>query len=127
MSVSKLSENDELGLDREVLGQRLREAREYLHLSQEEVAKKVGIARAAISLIESGQRKVDAIELSKLAREYKRPTSYFTDEAPGGGGLPSDVEFAARAIQGLTKKDLDEVARFADFLRSRKETQEGAS
>lgn len=106
-------------MGREALGRRLREAREYLNLSQEEVGRRLGIPRAAVSLIESGQRKVEAIELSRFAREYKRLTSYFTDDAPGASDLPQEVAFAARAVQGLSGQDLAEVARFAEFLRSR--------
>lgn len=116
--MSDSEKQDEI-VNREALGRRLREAREYLNLSQEEVGRRLGIPRAAISLIESGQRKVEAIELSRFAREYKRATSYFTDDAPGAAELPKEVEFAARAVQGLSDQDLAEVANFAEFLRSR--------
>ena len=68
--------------DRKTLGERLREAREYLGFSQEEVATYLGVSRSALSNMESGQRKVDALELKKLAGLYKRPVSHFTgDEA----------------------------------------------
>ncbi len=53
--------------DRQLLGSRLKEAREYLGLSQDEVARIVHIPRPAISLMEAGQRKVEAIELKRLA------------------------------------------------------------
>ena len=52
--------------DRQRLGIRLREARNYLGFKQEEVASALGIPRTALSDIESGQRKVDAIELQRL-------------------------------------------------------------
>ena len=61
--------------DRQSLGARLREAREYLGLSQDEVARVVSLPRPAVSLIESGQRKVDALELKKFAELYRRASS----------------------------------------------------
>ena len=53
------------------IGTRLREIREYLSLSQQVVASSTGIARSAISDIERGVRKVDSLELRKLARLYR--------------------------------------------------------
>lgn len=105
-------------LDRIALGERLKEARDYLELSQDEVAKKIGLPRTAISLIESGQRRVDAIELQKLAELYQRAVSYFTGEVVSAQ-LPDDVEHLARAAKKLSQRDRQELARFAEFLNSR--------
>ena len=124
MSDNTTEQRDESAVEREFLSRRLREAREYLNLSQDEVAKRIGIARAAISLIESGQRRVDALELSKFARVYQRPVSHFTSEQLEDSEVPTDVAFAARAIHGLSKNDLQEVARFADFLRTKKQLED---
>ncbi|HKW17053.1 MAG TPA: helix-turn-helix transcriptional regulator [Terriglobales bacterium] len=101
------------------LAELLKQAREYLSLSQDEVAKAVGIARAAISLIESGQRRVDALELKKFAAVYQRPVSYFTGDEVAEATLPSEVEHLARAAANLSSKDREELARFAEFLQSR--------
>ena len=105
-------------LDRALLGERLRQAREYLELSQEEVAKKLDIPRSAVSLIESGQRRVDAIELRRLAQLYQRPVSYFTGEVVSAA-IPEDVEHLARTARKLSDRDRQELARFAEFLSSR--------
>jgi len=51
------------------LGDRLREARKYLGLKQEEVANYLKIPRTALPDIESGQRRVEAIELTRHAKE----------------------------------------------------------
>src|SRR5215469_18103871 len=101
------------------LAELLRQSREYLALSQEEVAKAVGIPRAAISLVESGQRRVDALELKKFAAVLHRPVTYFTGEEPKEVGLPAEVEHLARAAANLSAKDREELARFAEFLQSR--------
>ena len=105
--------------ERAHLAEMLRQSREYLALSQEEVAKAVGIPRAAISLVESGQRRVDALELKKFAAVLQRPVSYFTGEEPNDVRLPSEVEHLARAAANLSTKDREELARFAEFLQSR--------
>ena len=57
--------------ERRRLGDRLREARKYLGLKQEEVATYLKIPRTALTDIENGQRKVEAIELTRLARLYR--------------------------------------------------------
>ena len=55
------------------LADRLKKLREYLGMSQQHVADCTGITRSAISDIERGQRRVDAVELTKLARLYQHP------------------------------------------------------
>lgn len=126
MPVSRKSASDASENERTKLAEKLRQAREYLDLSQDEVSKAVGIPRAAISLIESGQRRVDALELKKFAAIYERPVSYFTGEDYGVPYLPDEVEHLARAVAGLSSKDREELARFAEFLQLRS-SKEGGS
>ena len=106
-------------VDRQLLGSRLKEAREYLELSQDEVAKALDLPRPAISLIEAGQRKVEAIELKKLAAIYQRPIGYFTGEPSAHATVPETVQHLARAAAKLTDKDREELLRFAEFLHAR--------
>ena len=102
------------------LGGVLREAREYLGLSQHEVAQHLDVPRSAISMIESGRRKVDSLELKRLAELYQRPVAHFTGDTPRiGKHRPEDVEILARTAAELTEKDRLEVVRFAEFLRAR--------
>ncbi|MGH7651512.1 MAG: helix-turn-helix domain-containing protein [Gemmatimonadaceae bacterium] len=107
--------------DRETLGERLREAREYLGFSQEDTAKFLGVPRSALSLMETGQRKVDAFELKKLATLYERPIEYFTGSDAIGSSFGSDIQHLARKVSELSQDDREELSRFADFLRSRKQ------
>jgi transcriptional regulator with XRE-family HTH domain len=117
------------------LGGRLRHAREYLSLSQQDVAASTGIPRSAISDIERGQRKVDSLELRKLAKVYRRPVSSLLgdevaeDAAHVGVADPAaadSVVALARAVQGLTDADKAEVVRFAEFLRFQAGARSGA-
>src|SRR5262245_57388951 len=111
--------------DRKTLGERLREAREYLGFSQEEVATFLGVSRSALSNIETGRRKVDALELKKLAGLYKRSVGYFTGEEAEGASFGDDVAHLARKVADLSADDRAELGRFADFLRARKRNKEG--
>ncbi len=105
--------------DRQRVGARLREAREYLGLSQDEVAKALDVPRTAISLIETGQRRVDAIELAKLAEIYQRPVGFFTGETTAPVAVPETVQHLARTAAKLTDRDREELLRFAEFLQTR--------
>ena len=110
--------------DRKALGERLRIAREYVGLKQDEVARYLSIPRSALSHIETGQRRVDALELSRMARLYQRPLSWFTSEvAPPETDLPAEIAHVARAAATLSSQDRQELARFADFLKSRSKTR----
>jgi transcriptional regulator with XRE-family HTH domain len=108
------------------LGARLKEAREYLALSQEEVAQALNLPRSAISLIETGQRRVDALELKKLAALYKRSTDHFTGEEANDHTLPESVKHLARIARtasALKDRDREELLRFAEFLKSKMDSE----
>lgn len=102
---------------RAAIAQRLRDAREYVGLSQDEVANALGVSRPAVSQIESGGRKVEATELHLLARLYRRSVDYLLTGNDPAQPDSAQLAFLARAVKGLSDKDLDEVARFAAFLR----------
>lgn len=103
--------------ERRNLGARLREAREYVGLSQDEVARALGVTRSAVSLLESGQRKVDALELKRLGELYRRPASFFTDEDVQPA--VKTVQHIARAAAGMGEADQRELLQFAEYLQSR--------
>jgi len=109
--------------DRAALAARLKEAREYVGLSQEEVAQILKVPRTAISLMEKGDRKVDAIELKKLAQIYQRSVDHLTGVIEQAKPTPEVEHLArlARTASKLTAKDLDELNRFAQFLHSKAE------
>lgn len=106
-------------VDRQLLGTRLKEAREYLELSQDEVARALSVPRTAISLIETGQRRVDAIELKKLAEIYQRPIGYFTGAEGSTVAIPETVRHLARTAAKLSDQDREELLRFAQYLQTR--------
>ena len=58
---------------------RLRAARTSAGLTQAEVAKQLAVPQSFISKCESGERRVDIVELQALARLYKKALTYFVD------------------------------------------------
>ena len=99
------------------IGQHLRSSREYLGLSQEDVAESMDISRPAVSQIEAGKRKVSAEELRRFARLYRRPYEFFLGEA---GEVADDETVGAlfRTTKELSQGDREQVLRFAQFLRN---------
>jgi len=57
-------------LTAEIIGERLKQAREEAGLSQEAVAEFLDVPRSAVSKIESGQQKIDSIQLRQLSGMY---------------------------------------------------------
>ncbi len=103
--------------DRKKLGERIRDARDYLGYSQEDVARYIGIPRSALSNIESGHRRLETLELRKLARLLEKPLNYFTDDELTP--LPDDVTHLARQAAQLSPQDRAELAKFVTYLKAR--------
>lgn len=104
-----------------VLAARLKEAREFANLSQGFVAEQTGLSRSAISEIERGVRKVESLELKRLAAVYRMPIGYFlrTDDGELAGAVPDQTtEALARAAKEMTEDNRREVLRFALFLQN---------
>lgn len=64
-------------LDHRELGERLKDARKARGLTQETVAKKIGILRTTLVAIEKGNRRVTPGELIEMAKMFGRPVSEF--------------------------------------------------
>lgn len=101
---------------RKQLAERLREAREAAGLSQEDVAQKLSLPRPAISQIENGHRRVEALELARFAKMYGKPLGFFADEEPAG---TTRLDALHRTTAQLSEGDRAEVLRFAEFLREK--------
>lgn len=107
--------------DRADIAARLKEAREYLGLSQQEVATTLNLPRTAVTMMESGQRRVDSVELKALAKLYQRPITFFTGEEEPR--LSSDVALLAKQVSKLSPQDRDELMRFSEFLMQRSQSR----
>jgi transcriptional regulator with XRE-family HTH domain len=97
------------------LAARLKEAREYVGVSQEAVAHELGIPRASVSAMEAAARRVTGLELRRLARLYRTTVNALLGEE----GQLDPVESALfRAARDLSEQDQRQVLRFAEFLRT---------
>ena len=105
------------------LADRLRREREYLGLSQEQVAAVMSVPRAAVSAFETGRRKVSSVELATLAKLYGTTTDRLL------GGEPTVDESTTqlfRATKALSDHDKEQVLRFAEFLSNAAGRQENS-
>ena len=98
----------------QILGAKLREAREYIGFKQGQVAQHLGIPSTVVSEIEKGKRSVSALELEKLAHLYQRSLQYFLGDKVA---VPADVALPARMALSLSNTDRLELQRFAEFLQ----------
>ena len=62
------------------LARRLRAARKACHVTQAQAAEGLGVARSAVSQIETGQRGVSGLELHRLAQIYSRDVGDFLQD-----------------------------------------------
>ena len=89
----------------EKLGLKLRKAREYLDLTQEQVANILNVGRDAIIRIEKGTRKVSAEELENFSRLYK----ISMDELMDSDKSFKNEQIFARGFETLSEKDQKEI------------------
>lgn len=64
------------------IGARLRQARLAVGMSQEELGSAIGLERTMIVKAESGSRRLDALELARLAATLRLPIAHFLTPAP---------------------------------------------
>jgi transcriptional regulator with XRE-family HTH domain len=64
-------------VDQKELGERIRQARERIHMSQEALAEVIKRDQKAISEYETGKRKLPAVELPTFSLALGVPVSYF--------------------------------------------------
>ena len=57
--------------------ERLRKARLEAGLTQAQVARKLGRPQSHVSNVESGQQRIDIVELKRFAKMYNKDINYF--------------------------------------------------
>ena len=63
--------------EHKVLVEKLIKAREDANLRQDDVAKLLKKTQSFISKLESGQRRIDLVQIKEFANIYKKPISFF--------------------------------------------------
>lgn len=100
------------------IGMRVAEARQYLELTEDELAEMVGAPIGDILAIEAGAEPVSASLLLDIAKALGRGIEFFTSDIAVQIAAER-TEFLARAAETLSEQDMGELKRFATYLRSR--------
>ena len=99
------------------LGTRLKKAREYLGLTQEDVAKLMGVSRVIITNIEAGTRKISAEELAKFSKIY----GWSMEELLEGEKKEENIPMFARTFNEVSKEDQEEIINLIKFKKMYKD------
>lgn len=95
----------------EKVGFKLKKAREYLNLTQEQVANILKVGRDAIIRIEKGTRKITADELSNFSSLYKISMESILDDHV----VQYTDQAFARGFETLSDKDKKEILDLIKF------------
>lgn len=100
----------------EKLNERIKMYRNQLHLSQEYVAKYLGVNRATFTQIELGNRKVSAEDLAKLGTLF----GVSSDALLYGQDLLQPTTLFARSFDNLDEIDQEEIMNLIRFKQMMK-------
>lgn len=102
-----------------ILGSRLNKARSDKGLTQESVAKLLGITAQALSNYERGARDPDTDLLARLAELYSVSADYLL----GRTDIKNPPETIAAHHDGdeWTEEELDSIEQFKEFIRAKRE------
>ena len=108
------------------MGTRIAEARHRMELTQAECAERAEMERSALAKIETGARRVGAVELARLADALEMRVEWFFDDAP-----TAVVSRRNSAEPGAASPEFDRaterIGREVDFLQSIGELRVAAS
>ena len=101
---------------RTILGERLKEEREYRGFSQDEITRYLRMAPTVLSQIETGSRDISPQDLRRLAKLFRIRIANLTGHSPQATEAQS-LPLPARA-DALSPTDRDELRRFARHLQT---------
>lgn len=99
----------------QIVAERLRLARESLGFTQDEVGDALDIPRTSVHAMETGKRKVSAVELRRLSRLYRKSVEWLLGEEPKLDDAAADGALF-RATRELSEEDQAQVLKYAQFL-----------
>lgn len=101
------------------IAERLKEARKLAGLSQSHVAKILGLHRPSVTEMESGNRRVSADELARLAEIYDVSVAWLLGETSETlDAQDPRLELAARELSKLKPDDLERLLKLLAALHS---------
>lgn len=107
---------------RQIIASRIREARRMAGLSQNQVAKMIGLQRPSVTEMEARKRSVTAEELAKLAKIYDVSVTWLLGQDTTRLDAHDDrLQLAARELQKLKPKDLERLLTILASMRDQEE------
>lgn len=104
----------------ELLGDRLRQQRNRRKLTQEDVARRIGVARTTYAMYEQNSREPDNETLQKLADFFDVSIDYLL----GRTDDPTPPENTSQPYYALTERDQRDIARDLERMMSDLESDE---
>ena len=98
------------------IGERIKQAREVLAISQAELARKTKLTPAAISQFESGEREPSYESLKRLASSLDVSMDYLADKEMA---VPSDAQVLFRDLKSLTEEDRKMMVKMYNMLKEK--------
>jgi Zn-dependent peptidase ImmA (M78 family)/transcriptional regulator with XRE-family HTH domain len=93
-------------------GKRIRQARELRALTQNELARRIGVTQAAIAYIEKGLKQPSSELIAKIAAQTRFPLAFFSTDTPLEFS-PDSLQFRCHA--SLTKREIATARRYAEL------------
>lgn len=104
------------------IGDQIRKLREEMRLSQEALAKEVGVSTNTVSRWETATYKLSINDLQKIAEFFKVRISKLL---PAEETAQPKYNALLSAIGELPQDDIDELTEYAEFRRARRLLEEG--
>ena len=106
-----------------VLKHTLKELRIARHLTQDEVARQLGLSKSTISMYENGRREPDLDTLGALAELYQVDINQLLGRrTPADEATVTDEQIKFALFSGdpcVTDEMYEEVKRYADYIRQK--------
>ena len=110
---------------------RIRELRKQMNMTQRELAKYLQIADSTLSYWEMGRYEPDNEALMKLSRFFQVSIDYIlggsfiiSESKAAYGSLNAQAAFNRIEFEGLTNGEIDVLAEYAEFIKSRKKKEQ---
>jgi transcriptional regulator with XRE-family HTH domain len=98
------------------MGQRIMVRRKSLHMTQEELAEKLGVSTQMISNLELGKKAIRPDNLAKVCEVLELSADFVLT----GSNTKSAVDSVAEKLVQLTAEELDMVSDMIDYMNNKK-------
>lgn len=99
------------------IGDRIKQLREKLGLSNRQLAKKAGLSQPVMNRLENNERKADIQTLQKICQALGITLKDFFDEGSPTEPLPEEYEQLVENAKSLTPEQLRQLNEFLKTLK----------